>query len=102
MRENDTRAVEMTGPGKRGKPTPGFPRFPPPLEIAPRFPHSHRLEDCYFLSPNNLRKEPRYYHPFPFPSGSFFDEKMLGLQSALWLLGGRPTTSKRQLPWNPC
>src|SRR5687767_5222132 len=28
------KAVEMTGRGKRGKPNPGFPLFPPPLEIA--------------------------------------------------------------------
>jgi hypothetical protein len=35
-------AVEMTGGGKRGKPKTGFPLFPPPLEIAARFPHSHR------------------------------------------------------------
>jgi len=38
-------AVEMTGHGKRGKPKSGFPRFPSPLEIAPRFPHSHRADD---------------------------------------------------------
>ena len=35
------RVVEMPDGGKRGKPKPGFPRFPPPLEIAPRFPHFH-------------------------------------------------------------
>ena len=39
------RAVEMTGYGKRGKPNPGFPRFPQPLEIAARFPHSHSPDD---------------------------------------------------------
>ncbi len=32
----------MTVRGKPGKPNPGFPLFPPPLEIAARFPHSHR------------------------------------------------------------
>ena len=32
----------MTGYGKRGKPKTGFPLFPQPLEIAVRFPHSHR------------------------------------------------------------
>ena len=37
--------VEMPDGGKRGKPKPGFPRFPPPLEIAPRFPHSHNSDD---------------------------------------------------------
>ena len=31
----------MTGHGKQGKPKAGFPCFPPPLEIATRFPHSH-------------------------------------------------------------
>src|ERR1700746_3213696 len=41
------RAVEMTVRGKPGKPTPGFPLFPPPLEIAARFPHSHRFDDCF-------------------------------------------------------
>ena len=38
-------AVEMPGCGKAGKPKPGFPSFPPPLEIATRFPHSHRAGD---------------------------------------------------------
>ena len=32
--------AEMTGHGRRGKPTAGFPRPPQPLEIAARFPHS--------------------------------------------------------------
>src|SRR5271157_3145815 len=36
------RAVEMTGHGRGGKPKAGFPPRPQPLEIAPRFPHSHR------------------------------------------------------------
>ena len=31
----------MTVRGKPGKPKAGFPPFPPPLEIAARFPHSH-------------------------------------------------------------
>jgi hypothetical protein len=39
------RAVEMPDGGHRGKPTPGFPPCPPPLEIATRFPHSHSLGD---------------------------------------------------------
>lgn len=42
---NRGRTVEMPGRGKRGKPTPGFPLFPPPLEIAARFPHSHRPDE---------------------------------------------------------
>jgi hypothetical protein len=37
----------MTVHGKPGKPTPGFPLFPPTLEIAARFPHSHRLDDLF-------------------------------------------------------
>src|SRR5436305_12312388 len=37
--------MEMTGRGRRGKPTPGFPPRPPPLEIAARFPHSHSRDD---------------------------------------------------------
>src|SRR5665213_98710 len=36
--------VEMTVGGKPGNPKPGFPSFPPTLEIAPRFPHSHNLD----------------------------------------------------------
>jgi hypothetical protein len=50
------RAEEMPGPGKRGKPKAGFPRFPPPLEIAPRFPHSHSLL-MWLYSLYNSRKE---------------------------------------------
>ena len=53
----------MTGRGKRGKPKGGFPLFPPPLEIAARFPHSHRLDDEVPLARHeprtpNYRKEP--------------------------------------------
>ena len=48
-------AVEMTGRGKRGKPNTGFPLFPPPLEIAARFPHSHRLDDESLVRPSNHR-----------------------------------------------
>jgi hypothetical protein len=33
------------GPWRAWKPTPGFPPFPPPLEIAPRFPCSHGFDD---------------------------------------------------------
>ena len=40
-RRNKT-AVEMTVRGNPAKPNSGFPMFPPPLEIALRFPHSHR------------------------------------------------------------
>ena len=56
-------AVEMTGGGKRGKLQSGFPLFPPPLEIAARFPHSHRIDDEVPLARHeprtpNYRKEP--------------------------------------------
>ena len=57
------KAVEMTGRGKRGKPKTVSPLFPPPLEIAARFPHSHRLDDEVPLARHeprtpNYRKEP--------------------------------------------
>jgi len=68
-------------------------RFPRPLEIAARFPHSHRPGEArksgkrkprFPLSPwrllqlqNQSRKETRpRIAPLP-PSGSFFNEKML-------------------------
>ena len=44
----------MTGHGRGGKPKAGFPPRPQPLEIAVRFPHSHRLGGYYF----DFRKEP--------------------------------------------
>jgi hypothetical protein len=43
------RAVEMTVPGKPGKPKTGFPLYPPSLEIAARFPHSHRSDDSSYI-----------------------------------------------------
>ena len=55
MPNQQGRAVEMTGRGKRGKPNTGFPLFPPPLEIAARFPHSHRLDDESLVRPSNHR-----------------------------------------------
>jgi hypothetical protein len=48
----------MTGHGKRGKPNPGFPRFPQPLEIAVRFPHSHRPGGCLFVISNQKKRRP--------------------------------------------
>src|SRR5271167_2952599 len=39
----------MTGGGKPGKPKSGFPPFPPPLEIALRFPHSHSFNDSLYI-----------------------------------------------------
>jgi hypothetical protein len=62
-------AVEMTGRGKRGKPTTGFPLFSPPLEIAMRFPHSHSLYDgpvLYKLKSTErtpVRSAPLQAHP---------------------------------------
>jgi putative transposase len=40
--------VEMPARGKPGNPTAGFPPFPPPLEIALRFPHSHTHDDSSY------------------------------------------------------
>jgi hypothetical protein len=73
----------MAGRGKPGKPKPGFPRFPPPLEIAPRFPHFHNPDDDSSLPKNQNPKKPKGasapHSPIPPSSGSSFDEKMLGL-----------------------
>lgn len=38
-------AAEMTGYGRRGKPIPGFPPRPQPLEIDARFPHSRSRDE---------------------------------------------------------
>jgi hypothetical protein len=43
--DEDERVEEMTGYGKRGKTTTGFPLFPQLLEIAARFPHSLNSDD---------------------------------------------------------
>ena len=56
-----------------GKPLRAFPQS---LEIASRFPHSHRLDGCYTLSEFKLRKESSRT-AFPNPSGSSFDWKRL-------------------------
>ena len=66
-------AVEMTGRGKRGKPNPGFPLFPPPLEIAARFPHSHRLDDEPLVPDPNHRHQTAERSPYlaPVVSASF-------------------------------
>src|ERR1700754_1706125 len=47
----------MTVRGKPGKPKGGFPPFPPPLEIALRFPHFHRPRD--FRSQDQLIRRSR-------------------------------------------
>jgi hypothetical protein len=52
-------------------------RFPQPLEIAPRFPHFHRLGHESVYSKSNPKKGTwRQVASLP-PSGSFFNEKML-------------------------
>ena len=45
--ENHQEPVEMPDGGKPGNPNPGFPPFPPSLEIAARFPHSHTHDSSY-------------------------------------------------------
>jgi hypothetical protein len=72
-----TEAVEMTGYGKGGKPKAGFPPFPQPLEIALRFPHSHRTATISHLKTNYTERTPSAVASLPPPSGSFFNEKML-------------------------
>ena len=46
--ENHHEHVEMPAAGKPGNPNPGFPPFPPSLEIAARFPHSHIHHDSSY------------------------------------------------------
>jgi hypothetical protein len=58
------RAVEMTGGGKPGKPNAGFPSFPPPLEIASRFPHSHSFDDDYTHSKGQTTTSPMIWQPY--------------------------------------
>ena len=53
------RDVEMTARGKPGKPKASFPSFPPSLEIAKRFPHSHIFDDCYTLKQNQITTAPQ-------------------------------------------
>ena len=55
---------------------PGFPRFPPPLENAPRFPHSHSFDESYSYA-QSQKKGPSLTRPHCLPSGSFLDENML-------------------------
>jgi hypothetical protein len=51
-------AVEMTGSWKTRKTKPRFPFVSPgPLEIAARFPHSHRAGGCsLFINRKQIRK----------------------------------------------
>ncbi len=64
-------------------------RFPPPLEIAPRFPQSHNPDDDSPLPKTKnqkARKEPqRLKKPQPPSSGSSFDEKMLPYLFTKWI-----------------
>ena len=51
MSHEKRRAVEMTVPWKAWKTKTRFSTLPPgPLEIAPRFPHSHSSDDECYLS----------------------------------------------------
>lgn len=59
MPERPGKAVEMTARGSHGKPQDGFRPLPPPLEIAARFPHSHRLDDGLHIVLKTNGKEPR-------------------------------------------
>ena len=78
-----TETVEMTGHGKEGKPKAGFPSFPQPLEIASRFPHSHRTAATILTQKTTTRKgHPKRSLRYR-PSGSFFNEKMLPRKLAL-------------------
>jgi len=53
-------------------------RFPQPLEIATRFPHSHSPDHSSLAQKTTPRKEAlRRIASLP-PSGSLFNEKMLG------------------------
>src|SRR5271155_4660566 len=55
--------MEMQAGGKPGNPNPGFPLFPPSLEIAARFPHSHRHDSSSYThqrTRNRLRKSVTY------------------------------------------
>ena len=67
MPNQQGKAVEMTGRGKRGKPNPGFPLFPPPLEIVARFPHSHRLDDEPLVPDPNHRHQTLERSPYLVP-----------------------------------
>ena len=74
------RAVEMTGAWKtKENQTQVSLRFPQPLEIATRFPHSHRPYDFCISNLQNQIQERRPWRRIASlsPSGSFFNEKML-------------------------
>src|SRR6266851_3906217 len=59
----------MAAGGKPGNPTTGFPPFPPSLEIATRFPHSHTRYDFAYNLPGNSKPNLRKVLPM-FPDRS--------------------------------
>ena len=75
-------------------------RFPPPLEIAPRFPQSHNPDDDSPLPKTQnqkARKEPqRLKKPQPPSSGSSFDEKMLPLAAGRGRPAEKPVVADQQ------
>ena len=77
-------AVEMTGRGKRGKPNPGFPLFPPPLEITQRFPHSHRRDDEPLVPDPNHRQQTLERSPYLVPATSASFRLIFQLENAIF------------------
>jgi hypothetical protein len=86
-------AVEMTGRGKRGKPNPGFPLFPPPLEIAARFPHSHRLDDEPLVPDPNHRHQTLERSPYLVPVISPSFRLIFQLENAVVVAAGTASRS---------
>ena len=84
------RTMEMTGAWKTRKTKPRFPFLSTrPLEIATRFPHSHRPCDFCVSKPQNQIQERRPWRRIASlpPSGSFFNEKMLPLPDGRGSMG---------------
>src|SRR5207248_858276 len=70
----------MAAGGKPGNPTTGFPPFPPSLEIATRFPHSHTRYDFAYNLPGNSRPNLRKVLPmFPDRSVTYVPGRTGGL-----------------------
>jgi hypothetical protein len=82
MPNQQGQAVEMTGRGKRGKPNPGFPLFPPPLEITQRFPHSHRRDDEPLVPDPNHRQQTLERSPYLVPATSASFRLIFQLENA--------------------
>jgi hypothetical protein len=75
-------AVEMTGARKTRKTKPQVSlRFPLPLEIATRFPHSHRADDDCLLYQETNRK-PKKGAPAQRQSELYSFRLILGLENA--------------------